>query len=165
VVVGVREQELDPLPLGLLLELVHHARAVALDLVGRAHTAERDLRKRLGYVWPVGDRPDHLAVVSADEARVVGLEDEADDVLGAHLGQLHRIYVLHLDQRDQRLRLVVVVHDVEPQQPARLLLGVLTLHDNVLVRHVLLGVRRRAALVGVGLRHRIRRDPRRLRHA
>ena len=118
-VVGVRQKVLDPLALRLLLELVHHPRAVALHLVGLGDGAEGDLGEA-GGVRPVRHAADHLPLELARERLVRAVEHEAHDVLLRHLRQLLAVAALAVHQRDERLgRAVVLVH-AEPQQPRAL---------------------------------------------
>ncbi len=78
----------------VVLEIVHHVRAVTFDLLVGGDGAEYDLGEALGGEHVKADASDDAVVLDQDEAFVFRVEDKAGDVLAGHARKLVREDVL-----------------------------------------------------------------------
>ena len=128
----------EPALLGVLLDVVHEARAVPSDLLVGVDRTERNLRKALHGVGAEAKAAHHLLFLEKDHGVVLAVEEEADDVLAGHLGQLGREDVLGACQPHVRAVRTLVRDHLIRQRPL-LLLAV----RQLIPRHVKLASRRR----------------------
>eukprot|EP00968_Pinguiococcus_pyrenoidosus_P002140 scaffold111_cov252-Pinguiococcus_pyrenoidosus.AAC.8 len=110
VVVRVRE-EVSNLVLHVVLQLIHHPRAEALDLLRRRDGAEGDLRDPLLEHGAVADAPHDPGPLHQRDGVVLPIEHQPHDVLAGHLRQLLREDALQVDQRDHVLVFPIIRDD------------------------------------------------------
>lgn len=105
------------------LQFIHEASSEALDLLGGGDGEEGDLCEPLLLELPEADASDYLGVVLEDDhGLVISIEDQLDDILLGHLGQLPGEDILEVEQVLQVLVVLVVADDLEGDLVGLLLL-------------------------------------------